>query len=264
MINMPRADMLTVLRKLGLTTNLKLCLDAGHETSLPAASTKWIDLSGNSPNNFALGDSTGAEGKDPTINGTAGRRSSSEYLSFDGGDNLEYEGTNPTWMENVHKNNAKFSIMAWVYLTSIDTTQCIIANNGIGSNVVGFTFHVSTASVMRMYVSKEAAPNVLAVLATANPVINAWNFLSVSVDEAAGSNGSFFFTNGTVDLFDATYASPTTGSGGLQLDIGSSGNSTFYLASGSRLASVVMHEGEALSSDKIRAYYQATRGKFGV
>src|SRR5688572_10725967 len=110
--------LLTILNGLGLTANLKLCLDAGDNLSAPAAATSWLDRSGNGYD-FFRGTTSGADATDPTFNGTPGELSAAEYWSFDGGDFFRYDTTNETWMQNLHKNNALLSFFCWLYLPSL-------------------------------------------------------------------------------------------------------------------------------------------------
>lgn len=259
MINMPRADMLTVLRKLGLTTNLKLCLDAGHETSLPAASTKWIDLAG-SGYDFFRGTTAGADATDPAINGTAGARSSSEYLSFDGGDYCLYDTTNETWMQNLHKDNALWTMMAWVYIATPATLQSLF---GLHTAIApGASVQVS-ASIAGVYIRNAGGGNaLLAEPVGQNVAANTWTFLAVSVNEAAATG---FVRNGPSSVaFTSTYTSPSAGSAGSTMEIAAVGAGNQKLTNGSRMASFTMHEASALSAAETLAVFQATRGKFGV
>lgn len=263
-INMPRHDMRTVLRKLGLTTNLKLCLDAGHETSLPAASTKWLDLSGNGYD-FFLGTTIGADATDPTINGTAGKRSSGEYLSSDGGDLLTYDTTNETWMQNIHKDSAIFTIAAWWWVPSFASTNRLAGTRAGSNSNIGFAFSTSiTTGTLALVVSNGSGTAALDLNSVATPNTGAWNFVAVSLNEATGANGAILQINGAQELFTSTYASPSASSATYTMQIGAAGNSAGPLANTSRLASFMAWEGVALDAAQLRALYQATRSKFGV
>lgn len=57
-------DAMEIATNLGLTTNLKLCLDAGSITSVVPDATKWLDLSGNGYD-FFLGAAITDESTDP-------------------------------------------------------------------------------------------------------------------------------------------------------------------------------------------------------
>ena len=101
-------ELITTIRRCGLTTGLKLCLDKGDANSY-ASGQSWLDVSGNGYD-FFLGATGGAEASDPTSNGTAGGRSPEEYWSFDGVQFFRLASANPTWVNNFHKDNAKFTL----------------------------------------------------------------------------------------------------------------------------------------------------------
>jgi hypothetical protein len=94
-----------VIQECGLTSNCKLCLDAGDSSSYDGSSQTWYDLSGNGFD-WYCGATSGAEASDPTFNGSAGGKSPSEYWSFDGGDWFVMAVAEPSWINNLHKDNA--------------------------------------------------------------------------------------------------------------------------------------------------------------
>lgn len=255
--------MLTVIRRLGLTNGLKLCLDAGHETSLPAASTKWLDLSGNGFD-FFRGTTAGADATDPAINGTPGRRSSSEYLSFDGGDFLRYDAANETWMQNIHKDNAKFTLLSWLYWGANGTPYRWVGTRGAGSGT-GFLVAQSSSGNMTLSV-QNAGANGLTYTTSVIPgfALNTWSFAAVSLNEAVGANGAIMMINDGQELITSTYVSPSAGNATEVMEIGALGGGGTPMPAGSRMSSFAAWEGVALSAEQLRAMYQATRGKFGV
>jgi len=102
-------------RKLGLSSSLKLCLDAGDAASAPSSPTKWLDLSGNGYD-FNLGaDGTHPGTDEPTLNGTPGQAGT--YFGFDDSDFFTCDAANEAWMQNLHKDNALLTIVSWVYPT---------------------------------------------------------------------------------------------------------------------------------------------------
>ena len=261
MIAMPRHDLRTVIRKLGLSSGLQLCLDAGHETSLPASSTKWVDLSGNGYD-FFRGTTAGADSTDPTINGTAGNRSSSEYLSFDGGDLLQYDSTNETWMESLHKDNALFSLMAWFYPATTTANQGIIATCRGNNAEIGWHSQVSTGNVFGT--GARAGGSSAINTSAGEAVVDAqWNCLQLTMDEAAGGTASTIGVNGVYTAFDGTYLSPSASSATQTMRIGIRNNDD-PIENGGRIASLAMWSGVGLGENQHRALFQATRGKFGV
>lgn len=93
---------------------------------------------------------------------------------------------------------------------------------------------------------------------------NAWNLVGVSLDAAVGANGGFLFANGASSLFNSTYASPSAGAATRVLQIGAWGNGVSPLPNGSRLATCNAWQGTRLSVGECRAFWNATRGRFGA
>lgn len=253
------ADLLYVLRKLGLTSNLRLCLDAGDAESYSSGQS-WLDRSGNGYDFFRGADGS-ATGSDPTFNGTAGGRSSAEYWSFDGGDYFTYDTTNETWMQNLHKNNALFTLLMWWYVTSGDTLALWGSNGGAGSTGTGMHIYHS-ASALRFRVVNATAT----VLDTTSglTIPTGWVMIGLSVDEAAGASGGLWFCNGNTETFDTTYSSPSSGNASNTMQIAARGNASNPSANGTRCAQFMAWEGRALTLGEIQAVFQVTRSRFGV
>ncbi|TIX10905.1 MAG: hypothetical protein E5V41_28065 [Mesorhizobium sp.] len=257
-----RARLKDVLTTLGLTTNLKLCLDAADGNSLPAASTKWLDTSGGGYD-FFRGTTAGADATDPTINGTADGRTSSEYLSFDGGDYLTYDTTNETWMTNIHKDNAKWTVAIWAWYGSA-------ASNGIGgtsgNNVASVGFHFGMSGGQKWFAAINNGSGVVALqnIMVATLATGSWVFAVSSLDEAVGANGHILGVNSTFELFSSTYSSPSAAGATNTMQIGSRGNAQVPLVNTSRMAAMAMWEGTALTQAQLDGIFQATRKRFGV
>src|SRR5690349_1915490 len=139
---------LTVIQQLGLTTGLKLCLDAGDSASVAVGSqAKWLDVAGNGYD-FYRGSSAAGDAAEPTFNGTPGNLSASEYFSSDGGDNFTYDSANESWMDNLHKDGAKFTICCWIWpINGANNIVCGSNGGGLTSNV-GHSFIADNANVL--------------------------------------------------------------------------------------------------------------------
>lgn len=255
-----------VLTGLGLTTNLKLCLDAGDILSWPKSPTKWLDRSGGGYD-FDLGTSSTGEAADPAYQGVPGRKTKGEFFEFDGAKYFQYDAANEAWMENCHKNNALFSVLMWVRVGSISANSSLIGTNG-GNAAVGTGWHIAQTNsgdghlLFRSVNAGSAAINIETT--TAIVAANTMCLVSLSVDEAAGASGGFFGVNTTFETFTSTYASPAAGGASRVLEIGARGNGDAPINSGSRLAGVMAWEGVALTQAQVTAVFNATRGRFGV
>lgn len=261
-----RMNFYQVMGRLGYLNSLRLCLDAGDGVSLPASSTKWLDLSGNGED-FFRGTSASAEATDPTINGTAGNLSVNEYLSFDGGDRLVYDATNPAWMQTMHKAAAIWTICAWVYGAGATQSNSIFGNAGDNStgNRNGLYLRASGSlgnvqlQVMRN-LQNNTALNQTSTLA--NYGVGRWNFVSCTIDEAAFLG--IWQINDQQEFFGGGYGSPVVNDAGFTMEIGARGNAFSPMDSGGRMAFVSIHTGRRLLAQEMMALFQCTRSRFGV
>ena len=248
-----------VIKRLGLKSGLKLILDAGDSSSY-ASGQSWLDRSGGGYD-FFLGATSGSEASDPTFNGTAGTIGA--YWSFDGGDYFKYDSANETWMENLHKDNAKFSIATWIYIGTAATVQYFCGNAGSAAGHTGIRFGYTASNQSLLEILNNGA-NPLAQFTTATFGAGAWTFLGISLDEAVGANGLLMQINSTQETYTSTYTSPASGASSFTLEIASRGNASLPLTNTSRMAAFCMWESAALTAAQMLALYQATRRRFGV
>ena len=254
-------DLLSVLTKLGQRDNLKLCLDAGDAASYTSGQS-WLDRSGNGYD-FFLGADGSATATDPTFNGTAGLLTSGEYFSFDGGDKFTYDTTNETWMQNIHKDGAKFTLAAWVNIPSTGVACAIAATANSGTGI-GFELRGTTSRAVQLIIGNGAGA-ALSIAGSNGDIGDAvWSFVAASVDEAVGSNGAFTYANGVATLATSTYASPSASNADGTFTIGSEPDGGVPVPNLSRIGMFAAWEGRALSAGELNAIYMATRDRFGV
>ena len=203
-----RNSFINIITNLGLTGNLQLCLDAGDSNSYdPAVQTdKWLDTSGNGYD-FFRGSGTGGDAADPTFNGNAGNLTSNEYWSFDGGDYFTYDSANETWMQNLHKDNANFTIAMWWNAANKSALNMLFGTFNGDPALVGVRFFV----IDNLALQVGNGTGVLSYSGSAGPsAITGLNFTAVSLNEATGANGAIFFNNGTSGTTNSTYTTPSS------------------------------------------------------
>lgn len=256
------ASLLSTLTTLGLTTNLKLCLDAGEGDSYTSGQS-WLDLSGNGYD-FFRGATSGATTDDPTFSGVADALSANEYWSFDGGDYFLYDSANENWMNNLHKDGALFTLAGWVY-PGTAAQMGVFGTSGINAANIGiaFFFNASTG-ILSCYVYNGSGAGTARSMNfdTAGVVASAWQFIAVSVDEAASL--VTFARNASFGTAAASYSSPSAAAATLGTAVGGGGGSTNRLTAGSRLAMFAAWEGRALTAWELEQIYNKTRRRFGV
>ena len=248
--------MLSAIQRIGLTTSLQLCLDAGDINSYDGTSQTWTDVSGGAYS-FYRGSTSAAQSTDPTFNGSAGRQSSAEYWSFDGGDYFTLNQANPTWINNAHKNGAKLTIAAWVRIASTVGTQVIMGNYGPSDPSI--EFYVASNDILAFNVDSETA--IVYTASVATMPIGSWAFIAMSLDESA--NTLIGHLNGGSNSQSATYSSPSAANNATITKIGANGNASEPIESGGRIAALSAWSTN-LSSEQLTAIFNLTRGKFGV
>ena len=256
-----QTELIHTIRRCGLTSGLQLCLDAGDALSYSSGQS-WLDRSGNGYDFFRGADGSAAA-DDPTFNGTAGNRSPSEYWSFDGGDYFTYDSANETWMKNLHKDNAKFTLAAWTHGPSLTAINQIWAVWGVTELLAGLNFQLTSSAKLRLAVAG-GGPAALDVTSTLTVPRSSWQFLAVSLDESVGANGGMFYNNGISETFTSTYSSPTALDPSLSYCIAAIPEGYAMMENTSRLGMFAAWEGVALTQTQLNALYQTTRGRFGV
>lgn len=244
---------LTVLTNASLTTNLKLCLDAGDASSYTSG-TKWLDVSGGGYD-FNLGP-TGS----PVFTGTAGFRGS--YWDFTS-DEFTYDTTNETWMQNIHKDNAIYTIIAFVYPRST-SGDGLAGTSARTLTDTGFAFNLNAGLTPRLRILDGSGAAALDVQGTTPLTAGKWNMVGLSVNEAGGAV-SFFFVSGTADTaFDAAYATPSAGSATYTMQVAANGNDDQPMSPNTRMGIFLMWEGTALTSANMTTIWTNLRQRYGI
>lgn len=265
-------NLIDTITSLSLTSSLQLCLDAGDATSFTSGQT-WADVSGNSYH-FYRGSSSGSESSDPTFNGVAGRQSSSEYFSSDGGDAF-WNTAKHAFPANWHKDNATFTAAAWLYIPNGSTETIFVLCNIYDGNTDVGSYVAVGPGVGKISVGMSRAGGALIQdISTAEGgyvPTGQWLFAAVSFSE--GSGASFIRANASVYMLSSdTYVSPSSAAPSKGMALWSTPNSAgtgvdtstaFLPDNGSRIAEVVAWN-RALSQSEMEGLYNARKGKFGL
>ena len=250
--------LLEVTNSLGLSTNRQLILDAGDSASYTSGQS-WLDRSGNGFD-FFLGATSAAAADDPTFNGTAGAIRSTEYFSFDGGDNFRYDTTNETWMDDIHQDSAVFTLIAWIYMNTSAGIQAIAGTTGTAATGTGFGWTDTAADALRMLITN-AGTTVMAAITTATISLDVWHFVAVALDEAAATGT--LQIDGTQESFTSTYTLPSALSATETMEIAARGGALVQVESGGRIAMFGAWSSK-LTDAQLTSIYTATRSRFGV
>jgi hypothetical protein len=250
--------LISAITTAGLTGNLQLCLDSGDGSSYTSG-TKWLDVAG-SGYDFFLG-SDGTSSNDPTFVGAGGWRQS--YWSFNGSQYFTYDTTNETWMQNLHKNNAALTILAISYATTVNGGIC---GTGQGANNrIGITFTDSPSFL----VGNNSGTYALTAFADSTSTTNTWHMIAVSLNEATGASGGFFYRDGgyaqvsSSDTWNSTYTSPSVSSASSTMQIAAMGSAIGPIVSGGRLACIAIWN-TFLTKANLDSIWSLMRGRFGI
>lgn len=253
-----QATLFNVINSLNLSTNLKLVLDAQDAASY-SSGQKWLDRTAGGYD-FFVGADGSATASDPTFNGAAGTPQA--YWSFDGGDYFRYDAANETWMKNIHKDNAAYTFVAWLYHVTGSNNIVIGNNGGAAGSGTGFHFGTPASSVCTMRAANGVGTSALLKDSTATLNNTAWNFIAASVNEATAFGA--FQVNASQETFTSTYTTPAAGDPSFTTEVGARGNANAPMPSGVRLSCLAAWEGVALSQVQIDSIFQATRRQFGL
>jgi hypothetical protein len=239
-----------------------ICLDPAFAASYPGSGQTYADLSGHG-NDFKLGTGSGGDGADPTFHGSGGGQSGSEYFSVDGGDTITVVGSNPC--QSFHKNNAAFTILQWINLALDGVNQCGVCGDQVFTINNGFRFDVNSNGALNFRTGNGSVQNFITTGSPGAVPSGEWCLIGISIDEAAGASGGFFFGNDTFELFDATYPSPSgsNATGVLSFSGWEGTTSTGRMMNGSLLGPAAIFNA-ALTQAQVQAIWAESGIRYGV
>lgn len=261
-----RASLWDAITRAGLTANCRVCLDAGDALSYGGTGQIWTDRSGNQ--NFFLGANATPSTNDPTFNGTAGHLGVNEYFNYDGGDWFRVVGTQPSWVETLHKHNALFSFFSVIQKSTIDEVR-MLGTDGGDSNFIGMDFDTTSGERLRFGVTNGSGAAAFNTTSDSAVSLDKPTALAVSINEAGG-NVSFLWENGAhkmrsaANTFDAAYNSPSAGGASHIVEVGSRGGGTFPASDGVRIYAIAAWQGQALTKAQIDSIYLQVRDRWGL
>lgn len=250
-----------IINGLGLTTNLKLCLDAGDAASYdPAVQTaRWLDTSGNG-NDVYRGTSAGGDANEPTFNGTAGGESINEFFSCAVEDFFNSVVTAPTWVNQMSSSTAQFTIFLvfGISTSNSNTTRLMGNKNELNSTSRGWSLEVPFAASnrkIRYLINNGTANQGVFTSATSFNTTN-YNIVSVSAD--ANTPSELININGTAESFTNAFTN-TSATGGVAFRIGSSA-----LNVNSKTYRCVAIWDTPLTATNLADLYNGIKGRFGL
>lgn len=250
----------------GLTTNLKLCLDAGDIASWPGSGTKWLDTSGGGYD-FYLG--TNGSTSAPTFSGTPGAKTSNEYWS--GADKFfTYSAANASWMNAMSQPGTSFTFMILAYMGT-GARRSFFGTMGFpaGFDSIGILFgHRSSDTDGEFLENNGLAAGAGLVQNTFNSLwsVNTWYFTGLAC--TYGASGSGYYNEGSLGrTFNECPTGNSSSAATYTMQIGASGDNTQGMGSADRIACVAAWQGTRLTQANMDTLYtalKAARPGYGI
>lgn len=255
--NIPARKLIDAISGAGLAANCMLCLDAGDLNSY-ASGTVWKDVSGNGCD-FNFGGGTAA----PVFNGIPGALTRDEFFSFSGSQYFSLAGSNPSWMNALHMDNATFSLITWLYVGGHAATGHLCGTSGSNNANVGVEINITTNPFLSIIGRGAiATATINQSLSSATVPVGAWTFGAMSLNEATGVNGiGYRVDNLAFQNKPSTYATPSSAPATYPMQIGSSGSGGAPLQAGTRLGGFAMFN-TALADAAINEIRLRTLGRY--
>jgi hypothetical protein len=259
--------LIDAIQRAGLQSGVQLALDAGDSRSYDGSSQTWLDLSGNS-HDFYLGVGATVTANNPTFTGVAGRQTVADYFLFDGGDWFVKTTANDAFLNSLHKNNAEFTLIQWVYADVNGSTDAcgLVATVSDVSAGIQISNRTATSSglVWRLNVWDDINGSPIRVIDSTIAMTNlAWNMVAISFTESTGA-GLWRINGNEEAIAGATYPSPAS-SDASGVAIGALVNTAtpaVIAAPDCRISALAMWN-RALTSAELLRLYDVTRTKFG-
>lgn len=265
-----------------------MCLDAADPASF-SGTQQWTDLSAAGNHMVRGGTSSSESQNDPALFGSIGSRSKETYWLFT--DNLDRftvnNSTNPAWVSNMTKNNAKTAFSFWIYLpdlvglTEFDIGQICGAVSPTVDGRTAWFLYIATESGghapgrIGFIIYRDEGDNVVLNRASwdgtnfsSDMVITPlkWQYCVIRYDEAAASV-DFQINEKRLLRLSSSNPDPSTTTIAEDFRIGTLNSNLSWnapLKAGTRLACFNVWDGTLPSAAKLDQYFRLTRGRFGV
>ena len=260
-------NLLDIINKLGLTSNLNLVLDAGDPQSYSGSGQTWSDRSG-SGNNYVRGSTTGTEEIDPTF--VQGGRFGSSYWVFDSASQYQrfQEASAHTYTNAWIKSGATYTIACAVFPKTSNTKRSTLFNNRGGNNSNNFYNGIELAIALNdngrritLAYSTNNQGTFHAATTGINVAIDQWNFIAATFSSSAGTyatqvNGSYQALTGQPAT---TGTSDPDGTNAIGLMVPEP--NTGFMQLNERIA-FMAHWSRALSSSELQSFYNLVKPRF--
>lgn len=233
--------------------NLNQVFDAADSRSYDGSSQTWTDIVGTA--NYQRGSAAGADGNDPTFNGTIGDWSDATYFSFDGADYFS-QTAGQTYLDNWIKDNGQGTVIAVLRSPASGANQMVFDADSATNNCV---FYFQTAGNMQaIHVTSNIGVQQTVTSSGLTVTASTLHFMAWTFDEA--TTVMDFYLNGSTNQQTFNASTRTNNRTGTQTWIGT--NTSGFFASGTRLMCFATASSYMTSAQKDSIYNALKERRF--
>jgi hypothetical protein len=255
--------LLQMIQAESLTSGLKLCLDAADSASYSGSGQSWLDTSGNGYD-FFRGATSASEASDPAFFGAPGAKSLNEYWQNDGaGDCFTYDSSVETWMSNLHKDGAKWSLI-FVYDPNNSVSEAIVRTFPDGANNAGIqvSHGIGPKQPRTIFVQVLGGSGGLGLLSSFNISSYAgatgWTLVAVSFDETSAAGLKCVVNGVTLPSQSAVISGPAANAAQpMRLFLSS-------IPTAAKFGALAMWEGIALTTTQLEALMERLNVRYSA
>lgn len=246
----------------GSIPNAVFELDAGLIGSFTGGgSTNWMNVVA-SPADSSSQSSYDFTKTGPTFNGSAGANSASEYFSSDGGDYFLLTGSNTTFVNSLHKDNAVFTWYGFLRLGTSDITEVGLFGTQSALSGIGISITLNSGG-NAVFTQGSGSANTIKTTSTFPAAVTTSAFVALSYTESTGVG--LFYWNGAskvTESFTQAYTSPSSSAASSKPTVLGAGENFYLSSSGTRIWRTGMFN-LALSEAQLDALFNLYKSKLG-
>lgn len=241
-------------------------LDAGDSASYSGSGQTWANLTA-TPADGSAKTAYDFTNNLYTFNGTAGNESVNEYWEPIAAPNSSYfriaSGSNTTFLNSLHKNNAAFTFLAWIKTPVSITSGTLFATRDTSSSTnAGINIALNSSGSLGLTQSSGTAIGLSDTSSTGLVTANAIQLVGFSFDEAAGQ--IVWHKNTTNESASASYSTTSATNPQSVAIIGAAGQSTYLNPLRDTNIFRVMLFRRAIGAAAMDSIYNQQKARYGL
>lgn len=253
------ASLAGALGRLGLTSGLLVCLDAGDIRSYGGSGQVWSNLAPNAGTDFFLGTTGSVDAGDPVFNGTAGALSDAEYFELDFGDKF-IESAAGWGADEFVKDGYAYTVAAVIFVPAPRARTLNVLTVGTGPPYT--RFGITTSDQLTFFVDPSSAAGSVNQFSGTGVTIagGSWNFVAMTAVDV-NANDSLFQANGSSISVNCNNPQGNTAPAAGPAVIGAFANGLQEVEDGTRFGAVLVWD-RALSQSELTSLYGEIKSRW--